>query len=387
MGDCQHNHGANGHDHSHDHAAPTQAHGPACTGHDHAPPDQEATTRPEAGHDCGHDHVHDAHAGHDHAAHGHEEACGHDHGHGGLFGHHHVHTPASYGRAFAIGIALNLVYVVGEAVWGVRSHALSLLADAGHNLSDVLALGAAWLAEVLSRRSPTTNFTYGWRRSSILAALGNAVALLVVTGGIMWEAVLRLIHPHPVAGVAVMVVAGIGIVVNGLTALLFASGGKKDLNLHGAFLHMASDAVMALAVVAGGGLIFLTGWLRIDPIICLVVSLSIILATWSLLRDSLDMALDRVPRGIDPTAVAAFLRTLPGVCDLHDLHIWPISTTETALTVHLVRAAGEQGHAPDGLLNRAAAELQARFGIVHPTLQIETLTDAGQCILAEAHSV
>ncbi|MBV1831996.1 cation diffusion facilitator family transporter [Komagataeibacter sp. AV436] len=385
MGECQHNHGADGHDHSHDHAAPPPAHGTACTGHDHAQGDHAhhgpAACGPDAGHDGGHDHAHD------HAADEHDGGCGHDHGHGGLFGHHHVHTPASYGRAFAIGIALNLVYVVGEAVWGVRSHALSLLADAGHNLSDVLALGAAWLAEVLSRRAPTANFTYGWRRSSILAALGNAVALLVVTGGIMWEAVLRLVHPHPVAGVAVMVVAGIGIVVNGATALLFASGGKKDLNLHGAFLHMASDAVMALAVVAGGGLILLTGWLRVDPVICLVVSLSIIVATWSLLRDSLDMALDRVPRGIDPAAVDAFLRTLPGVCDLHDLHIWPISTTETALTVHLVRAADEQGHAPDGLLNRAASELQARFGIVHPTLQIETLTDADHCILAEAHSV
>ncbi|MCE2565769.1 cation diffusion facilitator family transporter [Komagataeibacter sp. FNDCF1] len=368
MGACQHNHGHDGHAHT--------------VAHDHV--HDGGTTHDHAGHDHdGHDPAGDAHDGHDHTGHD----CGHDHGHGGLFGHHHVHAPASYGRAFAIGIALNLVYVIGEAAWGVRSHALSLLADAGHNLSDVLALGAAWLAEVLSRRSPTATFTYGLRRSSILAALGNAVALLVVTGGIMWEAVQRLVHPHPVAGVAVMVVAGIGIVVNGLTALLFASGGRKDLNLHGAFLHMASDALMSLAVVAGGGVILLTGWLRIDPAICLVVSLSIIVATWSLLRDSLDMALDRVPRGIDPAQVATFLRTLPGVCDLHDLHIWPISTTETALTVHLVRDARESGHPAEGLLNLAARELNERFGIVHPTLQIETLSDADICILASAHTV
>ena len=349
MGECQHNHGEHSHSHDHDHT-------------DHA-----------------------GHAGHaEHGDHGHDRC---DHGHGGGFGHHHVHTPASYGRAFALGITLNLAYVAGEAIWGVRSHALSLLADAGHNLSDVLALGAAWVAEILSRRSPSTNFTYGLRRSSILAALGNAVALLIVTGGIMWEAVLRLIHPHPVAGVEVMVVAGIGIAVNGMTAMLFASGGKNDINLRGAFMHMASDALMSLAVVAGGGLILLTGWLRTDPVICLVVSLSIILATWSLLRDSLDMALDRVPRGIDPAQVDTYLRTLPGVCDLHDLHIWPLSTTETALTVHLVRAATENGQATDGLLNRAARELHERFGIVHPTFQIETLNDADQCSLASAHTV
>ena len=348
MGECHHKHDDAGHAHSHD--------------HDHTHHDD-----------------HEDHKGHDHG-------CGHDHGHGGLFGHHHVHTPASYGNAFALGIGLNLAYLIGEAAWGVRSHALSLLADAGHNLSDVLALGAAWLAEVLSRRTPTANYTYGLRRSSILSALGNAVALLVVTGGIMWEAVLRLVQPHPVAGGTVMVVAGIGIVVNGGTALLFASGGRTDINLRGAFLHMAADALMSLAVVAGGGLILLTGWLRIDPVICLLVSLSVIVATWSLLRDSLDMALDRVPRGIDPAQVEAYLRTLPGVCDLHDLHIWPLSTTETALTVHLVRRPGESGDATEGLLHRAAQELQGRFGIVHPTFQIETLTDADHCVLASAHS-
>lgn len=354
MGDEHHDDSCHGHDHSHD--------------HDHA------------GHDGHGDHGHD---GHDHDDHGHD---GHDHAHHGGFGHHHVHAPASYGRAFAFGIALNLFYVIAEAIWGVASHALALLADAGHNLSDVLALGAAWLAEILSRRSPTANFTYGLRRSSILAALGNAVALLLVTGGIIWESVLRLAHPHPVAGMTVMVVAAIGIVVNGVTAMLFASGGKGDLNLRGAFVHMASDALMALAVVISGGIILMTGWLWVDPVVSLLVSVSIVIGTWSLLRDSLDMALDRVPRSVDRMKVEDYLRALPDIVDLHDLHIWPISTTETALTVHLVR----DEHAPamdSRTLHDIARELKARFQIVHPTLQMETRHDATLCVLAAAHSV
>ncbi|CUW46398.1 cation transporter [Novacetimonas hansenii] len=335
-------------------------------GHDHSPHHDD-------GH--GHSHDHDEEDGH----------AGHDHAHG-AFGHHHAHAPASYGRAFAFGIALNLIYVIAEATWGVASHALALLADAGHNLSDVLALGAAWLAEILSRRSPTANFTYGLRRSSILAALGNAVALLLVTGGIIWESVLRLAHPHPVAGMTVMVVAAIGIAVNGVTAMLFASGGKGDLNLRGAFLHMASDALMSLAVVVSGGIIVMTGWLWMDPVVSLLVSISIVAGTWSLLRDSLDMALDRVPRSVDRMQVEEYLRTLPDIVDLHDLHIWPISTTETALTVHLVR----DEHAPamnSRTLHDIARELKARFRIVHPTLQMETRHDATLCMLAAAHSV
>ncbi|MBV1832692.1 cation diffusion facilitator family transporter [Novacetimonas pomaceti] len=340
--------------------------------------------------DSHHDHHHDHAFGatacqHDHDGHDHDGHEGHDHAHHG-FGHHHVHAPASYGRAFALGIGLNLVYVIAEAIWGIASHALALLADAGHNLSDVLALGAAWLAEVLSRRSPTSNFTYGLRRSSILAALGNAVALLLVTGGIIWESVLRLVHPHPVAGMTVMVVAAIGIAVNGLTAMLFARSGKGDLNLRAAFVHMASDALMSLAVVVSGGLILMTGWLRIDPVVSLLVSVSIVAATWSLLRDSLDMALDRVPRSIDRMMVESYLRGLPDIVDLHDLHIWPISTTETALTVHLVR----DEHAPamnSRMLHDIARELKTRFAIVHPTLQMETRHDATLCVLAEAHSV
>lgn len=292
--------------------------------------------------------------------------------------------------AFTIGITLNLVYVAAEAAWGVLSHALALLADAGHNLSDVLALAAAWLAQRLSQRAPSADFTYGLRRSSILAALTNAIVLLLVTGGIVWEAILRLATPAPVAGGTIMAVAGVGILVNGVTALLFASGSRDDLNIRGAFLHMAADALMSLAVVIAGGVILYTGWLRVDPVISLVVSAAIVAGTWSLLRDSLDMALDRVPRTIDRQGVEAYLRALPGVTDLHDLHIWPLSTTETALTVHLVRAAcpgGDAAPTDDTLLRDATEALRTQFRIGHPTFQIETLSDAAHCTLADAHTV
>ena len=319
------------------------------------------------------------HATHDHAPDDvHDHAAGHQHGPGG-----HHHAPASFGRAFAIGIALNIAYVVGEAVYGVLAHSLSLLADAGHNLGDVLGLATAWLAEVLGRRLPSSRFTYGLRRSSILSALSNAIVLLVVTGGIAWEAVRRLITPEPVAGNIVMIVAAIGILVNGGTALLFASGRKGDLNIRGAFLHMASDALMALAVVVAGAAIWFTGWLWIDPLISLLVAGVIVAGTWSLLRGSLDLALDAVPPGIDCAAVESFLRQLPGVTDLHDLHIWGMSTTETALTAHLIRP---DLPTDDGLLQRAAADLRRRFGIGHATFQVEH-GQSGCCVLAPAGTV
>ncbi|GBQ90929.1 cation efflux system protein [Gluconacetobacter johannae DSM 13595] len=333
--------------------------------------------------DQGHAHSHDHDHGHDH---GHGHGCGHGHG----FGHHHAHAPSSYGTAFAVGITLNLLYVAAEAAWGVLSHALALLADAGHNLSDVLALAAAWLAQRLSQRAPSAEFTYGLRRSSILAALANAIVLLLVTGGIVWEAILRLTTPSPVAGGTIMAVAGLGILVNGFTALLFASGSREDLNVRGAFLHMAADTLMSLAVVIAGGVILYTGWLRVDPVISLVVSAAIVAGTWSLLRDSLDMALDRVPRGIDRQGVEAYLRALPGVTDLHDLHIWPISTTETALTVHLVRIVcppDDSATTDDTLLRDATETLRTRFRIGHPTFQVETQSDAARCVLADAHTV
>ncbi len=320
---------------------------------------------------------------HDHA-HEHGHGQGHDHGHGHTHAHGHVHAPASFGAAFAIGMALNLAYVAGEALYGVAAGSLALLADAGHNLGDVLGLGAAWLAASLGRRRPSSRFTYGLRRSSILSALFNAMLLLVVTGGIAWEAVRRLLHPDPVAGRIVMVVAAIGIAVNGATALLFMSGRKDDLNIRAAFLHMASDAATAAAVVVAGLLITLTGWLRIDPVVSLVVAVVIVIGTWSLLRQSIDLALDAVPPGIDRSAVELYLRGLPGVADLHDLHIWGMSTTETALTAHLVRP----GQAPDdALLRDAASTLSRRYGIGHATFQVECGTDGEPCALASANVV
>ena len=322
-------------------------------------------------HDHGHDHGHDAQheQGHDHAGHSHV---------GG-----HVHAPASFGRAFAIGIGLNVAYVAAEAVYGVAAHSLALLADAGHNAGDVLGLVAAWLASWLGKRAPAGSFTYGLRGSSILAALGNAVVLLLVTGGIAWEAVQRLFAPEPVAGATIMLVAALGIVVNGVTAWLFMSGRKGDLNIRGAFLHMASDALVSAGTVLAGGLILWTGWHWIDPAISLVISVVIVAGAWSLLRDSVRMALAAVPPGIDRPAVEAFLRGLPGVQSVHDLHIWGMSTTETALTAHLVRP----GSLDDALLHHAAEQLRERFSIGHATFQLEAGDPAHPCPLASEQVV
>jgi cobalt-zinc-cadmium efflux system protein len=312
---------------------------------------------------------------HDHGAHGH----GHHHAHGHNSSHAgHAHAPARYGGAFVAGIGLNLAFVVGEGIAGWLGNSVALLADAGHNLSDVLGLGVAWGAMVLAARLPSARFTYGLRGSSILAALFNAVLLLVAVGAIGWEAIVRFAHPEPSAGITVMVVAAIGIAVNGVTALLFASGRKDDLNIRGAFLHMVADAAVSAAVVVAGGLMLVTGWLWLDPLVSLVVCAVIVAGTWSLLRDSIAMALDAVPPQVDPAEVRAFLTGLPGVDDLHDLHIWPMSTTEIALTGHLKMSGGHPG---DAFLHDIAEQLEHRFGIAHPTLQIEV--DAqGQCELA-----
>ncbi|AQS88078.1 cation efflux system protein [Neoasaia chiangmaiensis NBRC 101099] len=283
--------------------------------------------------------------------------------------HHHHHHPTTYGSAFAIGIALNVAYILAEVIWGVWAHSLSLLSDAGHNLSDVLGLGGAWLAQHLAARAPSARFTYGLRRSTILSALGNAVLLLLVTGGIVWEAVQRLVHPAPVAGMTVMVVAFAGIVINGATALLLMRDSHHDLNMRGAFLHMASDALMSFAVVVTGLVIMLTRWTVLDPIVSLVVSGVIVWGTWSLLRKSLDMALDAVPARIDPAAVDTALRGLTGVADVHHLHIWSLSTTETALTVHLV--VDESLTTDNALLHTATHMLMHQFDIAHPTFQVE----------------
>ena len=303
----------------------------------------------------------------------------HDHGHHQGHGHRHVHAPASFGRAFAIGMALNTAYVIAEAVYGVLAHSLSLLSDAGHNFGDVLSLGVAWLATWLGRRAPGGRYTYGLRGSSILAALSNAVVLLVVTGGLAWAAVLRLLHPEPAAGATIMAVAAGGIVVNAITAWMFASGAKDDVNIRAAFMHMASDAVVALGVVIAGGLILITGWIWLDPAVSLIIGAVIIVGTWSLTRESLDLALHAVPSGVDRNGVEAYLSALPGVSEVHDLHIWGMSTTETALTAHLVRP---EAPIDDHFLHQACHELRARFNVHHATLQLEQGGDAHPCALA-----
>jgi cobalt-zinc-cadmium efflux system protein len=297
---------------------------------------------------------------------------------------HHQHHGSDYGRAFAIGIALNLAYVAGEAVFGILSHSLALLADAGHNLGDVLGLGLSWGAALLSRRQPSGRYTYGLRSSTILAALANAIILLVVTGGVAWEGILRLGHPVPVAGHVIVWVALVGVAVDGATALLFASGRARDLNLKSAFLHMAGDALVTAGVAAAGVIIGLTGWLWLDPAFGLVVSAVIVFGTWGLLKGAIGLALDAVPEGVDAAAVRAHLAALPGVAALHDLHIWGMSTTETALTCHLVMPGGHPG---DTALNAIAQELRARFRIVHATIQIEVGDSEEICVLTPAHLV
>jgi cobalt-zinc-cadmium efflux system protein len=312
-------------------------------------------------------HDHHGHDHHDHAGHAH----GHDHGHG------HVHAPASFGKAFAIGITLNTALVVAEAIYGYLGNSTALLADAGHNLSDVLGLVVAWCASIAARRAPSGRFTYGLRASTILAALANAVFLLVATGAIGWEAILRLREPEPVAGVTVMVVAGIGILINGFTALLFARGRKDDINIEGAYLHMAADAAVSLGVVVSAALIIWTGWLWLDPVTSLLICATILWSTTSLLRNSIDMSMAAAPKGTDIAAIKLFLLERPGVSAVHDLHVWPISTTETALTCHLVMPAGSG----DAFLMETAQQLKASFRIGHTTLQVETHPDNG-CALA-----
>jgi cobalt-zinc-cadmium efflux system protein len=315
---------------------------------------------------------------HSHAHHEHDHAHGHGHSHAGP-----VHAPANFGRAFAIGIALNTVFVVAEAGYGFIANSTALLADAGHNFSDVLGLIAAWIAAVLSRRPPTPRLTYGLRNTSILAALLNAVLLLIAAGAIILEAVQRFLHPAPVATTTIIVVAAIGIAVNGFTAWLFASGRRDDINIRGAYLHMAADAAISLGVVIAGAIILITGWLWIDPITSLLIVSVIVWSSWGLLRDSTSMSLAAVPSTIDPGAVRGYLSALPGVSSIHDLHIWPMSTTETALTAHLVAPAGHPG---DAFLIETCRQLSQRFGIGHATLQIETAAVI-HCTLAPDHVV
>ncbi len=294
----------------------------------------------------------------------------------------HSHAPANFGRAFAIGIVLNTGFIAAEIVYGLLANSIALLADAGHNASDVLGLVLAWAAAWASKRKPTWDYTYGYRRSSIIASLLNAVALLVAVGIIAGEAVSRLRNPTPVETGIVMAVAAAGIAVNGVTAWLFARGRKDDINIRGAYLHMAADAAVSAGVVLAALLKRFTGWLWVDPLVSIVVAVVILLGTWGLLRESVRLTLDAVPEGIDRAKVEAYLHGLPGVESVHDVHIWSMSTTEVALTAH-VCVPGPGPH--DVLLARAAHDLEHQYGIAHPTIQIEV--DAAACELEPAERV
>jgi cobalt-zinc-cadmium efflux system protein len=307
---------------------------------------------------------------HDHHEHSHA------HGHAG-----HSHAPDSFGNAFAVGVALNTAFVVAELVFGYAANSLALISDAIHNFSDVIALLLAWAAGWLARKQPTEQHTYGYRRASILAALVNAGLLLIAVGGIAVEAINRIEEPAAVAGATVVVVAALGIVVNGATALLFMRGRHGDLNIRGAFLHMAADAAVSLGVVVAAIVIMLTGWQWVDPAVSLGIAAIVLASGWGLARDSVNLALDGVPRGIELSGVRDYLGGLEGVTEVHDLHIWAMSTNETALTAHLVRPGGYE----DSFLHGVCEQLSHRFHIQHATLQIEAGSDV--CRLAPAEVV
>ena len=328
-------------------------------------------TSPSAGH---HDHGHQDHDHHDHG-HTHHAHSHHGHGHAG-----HHHGPASYDRAFAIGITLNLGFVIAELFYGVAANSLALIADAGHNFSDVIGLLLAWLAAALTKKRASPRHSYGFGRTTILASLTNAVVLLVCMGAMAWEAALRFAHPEAVAEGTVIWVAALGILVNGGTAALFMAGSKGDINIRGAFLHMASDALVSLGVVISALVMQRTGWAWLDPAVSITIAVLITFGTWSLLRESLAMALDAVPAHIDRDGVEAYLRALEGVTTVHDLHIWPLSTSSVSLTAHLVKPGAT---VDDGFLAEVAHQLNEKFKIDHVTIQIER-ADA-ECDLTAAH--
>ena len=295
--------------------------------------------------------------------------------------HHHDHGPARYDRAFLIGISLNLAFVVAEVIYGARARSLALTADAGHNLGDVLGLALAWVGTMLAARRPTARRTYGLRRFSILAALGNGAFLLIAVGAIAVEAIHRIRNPAPVATKTVIVVALIGICINVGTAVGFMRGRKADLNIHGAFLHMLGDAAASAGVVVAALGIAWTGWTWLDPVVSLALVALITAGSWGLLRDSLNLALDAVPPGIVTEEVTAYLGSLPGVSDVHDVHIWGLSTTHVALTAHLVVPDGGN---TDSLIATATHVLHDRFGIEHATMQVEQRHLAHECALGGA---
>ena len=323
---------------------------------------------------------------HDHHHHG--QAHSHDHGHAHAHSHSHAHghaahshAPDHFGFAFAFGAALNTLFVVAELVFGYTANSLALISDAVHNFSDVISLLLAWCAMWLASKQPTQQHTYGYRRASILAALFNAGLLLIAVGGIAVEAINRIQEPASVKGWTVVLVAAFGILVNGGTALLFMRGRHGDLNIRGAYLHMAADAAVSFGVVVAACIIMATGWLWVDPVISLGIAAVVLASGWGLAKDSVNLALDGVPKGIELTKVQDYLNQLEGVTELHDLHIWAMSTNETALTAHLVCPEGYD----DGFLHRVCEELSHRFNIHHATLQIEASGDI--CRLAPAEVV
>ena len=288
----------------------------------------------------------------------------------------HHHAPTAFARAFAIGILLNISFVIVEAFYGWRINSLALLADAGHNLSDVAGLVLAWVATIAAQRRPDRRHTYGWQRASILAALANALLLLIAMGSLLWEAIARLHTPTPIEGGVVMAVAAFGVMVNGITAMLFMSDQKSDINIRGAYLHMAADALVSLGVVAAGALYLWTGWAWLDPLTSIVIGIVIVVSTFGLFRQSLHLAFDGVPDSIDLATVETWLGARPGVSGVHDLHIWGTSTTDIALTAHLVMP---NGHPGDAFFNHVADDLHTKFGITHPTIQIEIERQSHNC--------
>ncbi|CAH2787471.1 MAG: Cobalt/zinc/cadmium resistance protein CzcD [uncultured Paraburkholderia sp.] len=327
-----------------------------------------------AAHDHDHEHAHDS-AGHDHSSHSHNAHAHGGHGHAG-HSHHHA-SVASHGHAFALAVALNIAIVVVQAIYGVIAHSTALLADAGHNLSDFLGLLLTWGATWLTMRRPSARYTFGFGSSSILASLVNAGLLLFACGVIVAEAIGRLFNPAPVAGLAVFVVATVGVVVNGFSAWLFMRGQKDDLNIRGAFLHMAADAGILAAVAVSGLVILFTDWTWLDPVMSLVI-VAVVYGTWSLLRDSVRLALDAVPPGVDLQVIHTYLSGQPGVVNVHDLHVWALSTTGNALSAHLVMPAGHPG---DEALDLIVFTLRERFAMQHATLQVDLGTTHHHCAM------
>lgn len=384
--------GANHADGHSDHDQTRAGHDQA--GHDHAAHDHVA--HEHAAHDLSHDAAHqhvghshapgvDGHAGHDesdhsHDGHAHSKSHGHSHAHGG---HHHHHAPAAgHGRAFAIAVVLNLAIVLVQGIYGVIAHSTALLADAGHNLSDVLGLLLAWGAAWLTTRRPSGRYTFGFGSTSILASLANAGLLLFACGAIVTEAIGRLMNPAPVAGMVVFVVATIGMLVNGFSAWLFMRGQKEDLNIRGAFMHMAGDALISAAVAVSGLVIIGTNWTWLDPLMSLFVVAVIVYGTWGLLRDSVRLALNAVPPGVDLTRIRDYLAAQPGVTDVHDLHVWALSTTGNALSAHLVMP---DGHPGDEAVDAIVLTLRKSFAMQHATLQVDLGTTEHCCSLDDPH--